>query len=212
MSQTVHEYQGYQMRSHSETRWAGMMDALRISWIYEPALVKTRHGMYLPDFYLPYAGIYLEVKGPRPNEIEIEKARDLQSATGIRVVFAYGDMFTEGAHGVQGGFFLTVSDNGNARYSTYEFGPYIRAFVGEEEWKRYMRAGFKHAAPSCSMIGDVLRDYLISKMDRSAREQQMARIHKGLNEQKAQQYVPISPIEAGLRFFFTRNAVSKEAA
>lgn len=212
MKQTVFEFQGYQMRSHSETRWAGMMDALRITWAYEPGLVKTRHGMYLPDFYLPNVGIYLEVKGPQPSQVEIEKARDVQESTGVRVVFAFGSMFVEGCHGVQGGFFLTLGPTCDAKFSTYEFGPIIKGALGEDDWKRYMRAGIKHGAPSCSLLGDVIRDLLIGSMERSAREQQMSRIHAGLNERKAQQHAPIGRVEWALRSFFNRNALGKVAA
>ncbi len=62
--QTIFRYGGYEMRSHSETRWAAMMDAMSVSWIYEPRTVVTRHGGYMPDFFLPAVGAFVEVKGP----------------------------------------------------------------------------------------------------------------------------------------------------
>lgn len=212
MKQTIFECQGYFMRSHSETRWAEMLDALSICWIYEPGLVKTRHGMYLPDFYLPYAGIYLEVKGPKPSQVEIEKARDVQDSTGIPVVFAYGDMFLEGAGGVQGGFFMVLGPKAEAWYSTYEFGPIIQRFLGREQWKRYMRVGIKRQGSPIVHARDVLRERLLSTMDRSAREQHLARQHGALNESRVCfERVP-SPAERGLNFFFSKTALRKEAA
>lgn len=78
------------MRSHSETRWAAIMDAIGVVWLYEWRREDTRHGWYKPDFYLPAAGIFLEVKGATPTAIEIEKAADLEAATSCPVVFAYG--------------------------------------------------------------------------------------------------------------------------
>lgn len=80
------------MRSHSETQWAAVMDAIGVVWLYESRRVETRHGWYKPDFYLPAAGIFLEVKGAAPTAIEIEKAADLEAASSCPVVFAYGKL------------------------------------------------------------------------------------------------------------------------
>ena len=216
MSQTVFEFQGYMMRSHSERRWAEMMDALRIQWVYEPGLVETRHGWYLPDFYLPGAGVYLEVKGPRPSQVEIDKARDLQAATGRPVIFAFGDMVGEGVNHVQGGFLLCLSQHSEVEYSTYEFGPHIRARLGESEWLRYLRAGIKRGRPDCTMIGEAIRDLLISRMERSAREQHMASLHREINERRLAAASVRSQAEYAIGHFFERIQerwkIRKEAA
>ena len=65
--QTIFRYGGYEMRSHSETRWAAIMDVMGVTWVYEPRTVTTRHGGYMPDFFLPAVGAFLEVKGPTPS-------------------------------------------------------------------------------------------------------------------------------------------------
>lgn len=69
-------YHGVQFRSSLEANWAATLDSLNIEWEYEPKTFTLPSGEgYLPDFYLPKLGTWIEVKGtgiPR-----VEKAKDL---------------------------------------------------------------------------------------------------------------------------------------
>lgn len=61
-------YKGYRFRSRLEARWAVFFDAVGIEWLYEPEGFEKRIGgdnfaRYLPDFYLPESGTWVEVKG-----------------------------------------------------------------------------------------------------------------------------------------------------
>ena len=59
-------YAGCRFRSRLEARWAVFFDYLGISWQYEPQgfLVGPENTVpYLPDFWLPGCGIWVEVKG-----------------------------------------------------------------------------------------------------------------------------------------------------
>lgn len=56
-------YAGCRFRSRLEARWAILLDHLEIGWKYEPEGFETPAGWYLPDFYLPQAGAWLEIKG-----------------------------------------------------------------------------------------------------------------------------------------------------
>lgn len=67
-------YKGYRFRSRLEARWAVFFDALGIKWQYEPEGFEkstnyceedgpNRVVRYLPDFYLPESGTWVEVKG-----------------------------------------------------------------------------------------------------------------------------------------------------
>lgn len=62
-------YGGCHFRSRLEARWAVFFDALNIRWEYEAEGYEyDRHPdvatwRYLPDFYLPDLGCYVEVKG-----------------------------------------------------------------------------------------------------------------------------------------------------
>ncbi|MDG6251730.1 hypothetical protein, partial [Methanocalculus sp.] len=57
-------YNGYYFRSRAEARWAVFFDALGISYEYEKEGYQLDNGMwYLPDFWLPHLGAYVEIKG-----------------------------------------------------------------------------------------------------------------------------------------------------
>ena len=57
-------YNGYRFRSRLEARWAVFFDALGIRYQYEIEGYKLSDGQYyLPDFFLPDDGYYVEVKG-----------------------------------------------------------------------------------------------------------------------------------------------------
>lgn len=59
------EYAGHRFRSRLEARWAVFFTALRIKWQYEVQgyLLGDQKRPYLPDFWLPDLGVWVEVKG-----------------------------------------------------------------------------------------------------------------------------------------------------
>lgn len=69
-------YGGTTFRSRLEARWATFLDSHHITWQYEPETIALPSGsVYVPDFWLPELGTWIEVKGegiPR-----IEKAIEL---------------------------------------------------------------------------------------------------------------------------------------
>lgn len=83
-------YRGYRMRSRSEARFAVFLDALSIRWDYEVETADLgKDGWYLPDFWLPDLGIWIEIKGAAPTFDEQRKARALaiQSENPVYVFF-----------------------------------------------------------------------------------------------------------------------------
>jgi hypothetical protein len=57
-------YNGFRFRSRLEARWAVFFDALDIEYQYEPeGFDLGEAGWYLPDFYLPQRGQWVEIKG-----------------------------------------------------------------------------------------------------------------------------------------------------
>lgn len=56
-------YAGCRFRSRLEARWAVFFDTLGIEWQYEAEGYETAAGRYLPDFWLPGLGHWVEVKG-----------------------------------------------------------------------------------------------------------------------------------------------------
>lgn len=56
-------YNGHRFRSRLEARWAVTFDHLGIKYLYELEGFKLAGGLcYLPDFYLPDMGLYVELK------------------------------------------------------------------------------------------------------------------------------------------------------
>ena len=74
-------YKGYRFRSRLEARWAVFFDAMNLRWRYEPEGFDLGGCWYLPDFYIPDWGCYLEVKPEFPTTDEVLKMAAL--ATGL---------------------------------------------------------------------------------------------------------------------------------
>jgi hypothetical protein len=63
-------YSGIKFRSRLEADWASTMDAYGLKWEYEPEGYALDDGTYYsPDFWLPTANAWLEVKGSHNQRI-----------------------------------------------------------------------------------------------------------------------------------------------
>lgn len=93
-------YNGYRFRSRLEARWAVFFDALGIRWAYEtegfdlssyqPMGYNLSSFAYLPDFWLPDVGMFVEVKGSEPTGEEISKCNLLSDHTQRATLLVYG--------------------------------------------------------------------------------------------------------------------------
>lgn len=64
-------YGGTLFRSRLEARWATLLDSHHITWQYEPETITLPSGtVYIPDFWLPELGTWIEVKGTGVPRIE----------------------------------------------------------------------------------------------------------------------------------------------
>ena len=86
-------YHGYKFRSRLEARWAVFLDELRVDYRYEPQGYVLEETPYLPDFYLTQHSCFLEIKGKRPTDEEMEKSRLLSLYTGKDVYILFGDIW-----------------------------------------------------------------------------------------------------------------------
>ena len=84
-------YRGYRFRSRTEARWAVFFDALGVRWEYERQGYDLPTGPYLPDFWLPDQGYWIEIKGTPPTEREEALCSELASATGSPVYLHVGN-------------------------------------------------------------------------------------------------------------------------
>lgn len=89
------EYNGYRFRSRLEARWAVFFDALGIKYIYEPeGFIFSDGTKYLPDFYLPDANEFFEVKGIM-DDIDRHKIEMLVTESKKPVAIGYSDFTFE---------------------------------------------------------------------------------------------------------------------
>lgn len=84
------QYKGYRFRSRLEARWAVFFDALALGWQYEPEGFALPSGHYLPDFFLPAKGLWVEVKGVEPTARELLLAEELADGKDQRVFVSAG--------------------------------------------------------------------------------------------------------------------------
>lgn len=84
-------YNGYRFRSRLEARWAVFFDVLGIKYEYEKeGFDLGEAGWYLPDFWLPTFGCWVEIKPEAPSAEEVRKCQLLARGTGQPVYLFYG--------------------------------------------------------------------------------------------------------------------------
>lgn len=80
-------YAGHLFRSRLEARWAVIFDDLGVRWEYEKEGFELgKAGRYLPDFWLPDFGVWIEIKGKQATKEEEAKAIALAEASGHPVL------------------------------------------------------------------------------------------------------------------------------
>jgi hypothetical protein len=85
-------YNGIRFRSILESKFARLMDALHVRYVYEPIKYNLAEGgTYCIDFFLPDQQLYIELKPKRPH-IEEEYKCEEMSTRGFRVVLMYGEV------------------------------------------------------------------------------------------------------------------------
>lgn len=84
-------YGGVKFKSALEARWAMYFDEINVAWRYEDEGYELPSGRYLPDFWLPVAGMHAEVKPDSGFSLtEMKKCLDLVGATRNQVLLLDG--------------------------------------------------------------------------------------------------------------------------
>lgn len=88
-------YKGYRFRSRLEARWAVFFDTLGIEYEYEKEGFDLDGVWYLPDFWLPRYGHWIEIKPDTPSPEEKEKAWRLAVKSGSNTFICCGNPYAE---------------------------------------------------------------------------------------------------------------------
>lgn len=116
------QYKGYRFRSRLEARWAVFFDALGIEWEYEKEGFDLGDaGWYLPDFWLPDAQTWVEVKGIEPTDDELAKAEALCVASQSPVLIHSG--------------LPNPEFRGGTLFSPKEEWVYLAGRIGKNDWR-----------------------------------------------------------------------------
>lgn len=83
-------YRGNRFRSRTEAKWAVFLDLVGEPYDYEPQGMELPSGPYLPDFWLPRAGAWLEVKGAWDQVETYARFGELAAGTDRPVLVAAG--------------------------------------------------------------------------------------------------------------------------
>jgi hypothetical protein len=83
-------YKGFKFRSRTEARWAIFFEAAGIRFEYEPQGYVVDGQPYLPDFWLPDAKMWMEVKGDAPTPEEGALCAKLAAQSGFACLLAVG--------------------------------------------------------------------------------------------------------------------------
>jgi len=199
------DHKGYKMRSHTERVWACLMDALGILYLYEPDLIQVEGCKYLPDFYLPNCGAYLEVKGDKPTADEVRKAEQVREATGKPVVFLVAKPCTD-KHGFCNCYVMAQNRLKYYDVSLHDLDQIYMEEAGERAWyKALASVGHKHEY-DCVQISSAMEDYMLNIGDRNRMEIMLRQRNKELNAARMAEPHELSIAEQGIKWWVENRA------
>ncbi|MFI9465708.1 hypothetical protein [Streptomyces xiamenensis] len=139
-------YGGVDFRFQAGADWASTLDDLGVAWEYEPQAITLPSGaVYIPDFWLPELGTWIEVKGhgiPR-----IEKAHELAATRACR---CEGDCTCQWP----GGELVVI---GRAATECYDRTHRAWCRGGHLNWDGHPRPSWLLRCPECDKTGWVAR-------------------------------------------------------
>lgn len=205
----VYHHQGYRLRSYTELLWARVLEAADIFYLYEPDLVRVDDGYYLPDFWLPNVGIYIEVKGKRPTEEEIHKADAVMTRTGREVVFLYGKPESDKSGLFNCGMQVRGTGGWTDAISPFDLHDLVREMLGTAAWARIHSAVQQDDMDWVRPIGHILEEFFLTKADRPDMEKVLRETHAETNRLRLSEPRDISACEQGLKWYLDRHEFRK---
>lgn len=200
----IYHHNGYRLRSYTELLWARVLEAAEIFYLYEPDLVRVDDGYYLPDFWLPNVGIYLEVKGKNPTEEEIQKADAVMERTGREVMFLVGRPESDHEGLMNCGMLVRGLGGWTNRLCPYDLHCLVRDHVSYEMWARIIIATSGEVLDSVRPIGHILEEMFLTIADRSDMERCLRETHAPVNAERLAALPEPSVCERAIKWFLDR--------
>ncbi|PAA08882.1 hypothetical protein [Pseudomonas fragi] len=201
---TIYHHNGYRLRSYTELMWARLLEASGLFYLYEPDLVRVDEGFYLPDFWLPNVGVYLEVKGKEPTPEEIQKADAVMARTGKEVFFLVGlpESDRGGLHNCD--LLMRGANGWHHDISPYELQGLVRDHVSPEMSTRMSLSVQKDELDYVRHIGEALEEMFLVRADRSDMERVLREIHAEANATRLAEMPEPTICERALKSFLDR--------
>lgn len=201
---TIYHHNGYRLRSYTELMWARLLDAAEIFYLYEPDLVRVDEGYYLPDFWLPHVGAYLEVKGKEPTAEEIQKADAVMARTGREVFFLVGRPQSDANGLFNCGLLVRGASGWNSNISPSELQRLVRDHVCASIATRMSLAVLEDDMDYVRHVGEVMEEMFLIRADRPDMERALREIHAEANAQRLAVTPEPTICEKGLKAFLDR--------
>lgn len=206
---TVYHHNGYRLRSYTELLWARVLDAADIFYLYEPDLIRVDEGYYLPDFWLPNVGVYVEVKGDWPTEKEVKKADAVMERTGREVVFLFGKPESDMTSLCNCGMHVRGANGWHSNISPGDLHRLVRDQVGISVWSRIRAAVQPDDMDWVRPAGDIIEEFFLNRATRSDMEKALRSTHEEANKERMAIKREMSVCEQGLKWFLDRQEFRK---
>lgn len=201
---TTYHHHGYRLRSYTELMWARVMDAADIFYLYEPDLVRVDDGYYLPDFWIPHVGIYLEVKGQQPTALEIQKADAVMARTGHEVMFLVGRPESDKEGLFNCGLMVRGSGGWTQNVSPNDLHCLVRQAVSFDMWERIGLSVQENDMDHLRPLGELLEEMFLDRADRSDMERVLREVHAEINAARLASAPSPTICETAIKSFLDR--------
>jgi len=186
-----------------------VLEAADIFYLYEPDLIRVDDGFYLPDFWLPNVGIYVEVKGGWPTEEEVQKADAVMGRTGREVIFLCGKPEADKVSLINCGMYARGSGGWSSNIAPCDLHLLVRDHVGIPVWQQIRSAVQPDDMDWVRPIGHIIEEFFLKSAERSDMEKALRSTHAEANQERSSVAREISICERGLKWFLDRQQFRK---
>lgn len=200
---TAFSHRGYTLRSYTELMWARLMDSIGLFYLYEPHLIRLQGCSYLPDFYLPDADMYLEVKGAFATDEEKWKAEQVLEVTG-RPVYILEGMPRSDRGGFMNARVSFPGAHGWVEISLFELGEMYEQAMGSEPYTAALLSVRDSDGDWVRSVRSVLDEVISEMISRNQNEARLRALHSDANQKRLNARGEPTKMDAAITFWRRR--------